>query len=419
MARKPYDWAGGAVLEEHSRRKLKILREYFFQYIAVRCRIPQQEKFRLAVVDGFSGAGRYSCGTGGSPVVFLEELPRALEAINLQRSSQGIAPVDIDCLLILNDAESVAVELLKENCTPLLAAIKENCSRLRIDVQYMNREFEQAYPSIKATLGNGRYRNVLFNLDQCGHSEISIETLQSIMRSANSVEIFYTFAIEALLAFLSRTNPSLMSSQLQHLGIDGSDLRAVERGLSNNAWLGAAEKLVFEVFQSASPFVSPFSINNPAGWRYWLIHFANNYRARQVYNNILHDNSSSQAHFGRSGLNMLSYNPDDERGLLYLFDSGGRKTARDQLLDDIPRLLSETGDAIGMGEFYESIYNATPAHKDDIHTAIIESSELEVVTPSGGTRQKGSTIGVDDTLKLKSQTSFYPMFRLRGSKTKT
>src|SRR3546814_273743 len=116
--------------------------------------------------------------------------------------------------------------------------------------------------------------------------------------------------------------------------------------MNRRAWLGVAERIVFEAFRVCAPFVSPFSINNPGGWRYWLIHFANIYRARQVYNNILHDNSSLQAHFGRSGLNMLSYDPSHDEGMLYLFDIAGRTSAKKQLLEDIPRLVTEAGDVI-------------------------------------------------------------------------
>jgi len=168
--------------------------------------------------------------------------------------------------------------------------------------------------------------------------------------------------------------------------------------------------MVFDGFGTCAPFVSPFSINNPDGWRYWLIHFANNYRARQVYNNVLHDNSTAQAHFGRSGLDMLAYDPEHDDGALYLFDLSGRAAAKAQLLDDIPRMVAESGDALNMSEFYESIYNATPAHKDDVHSAIIECSDLEVLTPLGGTRRKANTIEVGDTLKVKTQRSFFPMF---------
>jgi hypothetical protein len=48
-----------------------------------------------------------------------------------------------------------------------------------------------------------------------------------------------------------------------------------------------------------------------------------------------------------------------------------------------------------------------PAHKHDIHAAMIESDELEIFTGSGGQRRKANTIGVGDTIKLKSQRSFF------------
>jgi len=79
-------------------------------------------------------------------------------------------------------------------------------------------------------------------------------------------------------------------------------------------------------------------------------------------------------------------------------------------LEDIPRLVSESGDVIGVGNFYESIYNLTPAHTDDVHAAIIENPDIEVITPAGGERRKANTIDVNDVLKLKGQKSFFPMF---------
>jgi len=58
MVEKPYKWSEGAKLEEHSRRKHKILREYFYEYLKVRCQNPKQQRFRLAIMDGFAGGGR-------------------------------------------------------------------------------------------------------------------------------------------------------------------------------------------------------------------------------------------------------------------------------------------------------------------------------------------------------------------------
>jgi three-Cys-motif partner protein len=410
MVAKPYLWEAGATLQEHSRRKHKILREYFARYLDVRCQLPQQSRFRLAIVEGFSGGGRYACGAVGSPIIFLEELRAATERFNLKRLSDGMAPIDIECLLIFNDESAEAIELLKNHVSPLLAAAKEEVPRLHLLIEYLNRPFDEAYPDIKQLLERGRYRSVVFNLDQCGHAHVERNTLADIMVSFASAEIFNTFAISSLLAFLRKADPKLLATQLRFLTLSSTNLSSLEGLMSNKDWLGTAERVVFAAFKSCATYVSPFSINNPDGWRYWLIHFANNYRARQEYNNVLHQNSTLQAHFGRSGLHMLSFDPSDSANALYLFDVSGRAEAKKQLFDDIPRLLTEFGDAIRMGELYGSIYNMTPAHMDDVHAAIIDNPDLEVITESGGERRKANTIGVGDILRMRKQLSFFPMF---------
>ena len=418
MVEKRYEWTEGATLEEHSRRKHKILREYVFDYLTVRCKLPQQERFRLAIVDGFAGGGRYRCGAAGSPVIFVEELKRAVEAVNTQRAVQGLGAIEVECLLVFNDASRDAIELLKTYVAPMQADIALSCPKLHIRVEYLNEFFEAAYPKIKSLLGQGRYRSVIFNLDQCGHSHVERETILDIMHSWPAAEIFYTFVITSLLAFLQKDQPERLRAQLDHLGIPANDVQALDRLMSRKDWLGTAEKIVFDAFRLCAPYVSPFSINNPGGWRYWLIHFANVYRARQVYNNILHDNASLQAHVGRPGLNMLSYDPRHDEGILYLFDDSGRASAKTQLLNDIPRLVTEAGDAMSVMEFYESIYNVTPAHADDVHAAIIENPDLEVITQAGGERRKANTIAVTDVIKVKDQRSFFPMFCDAGKKPK-
>jgi len=106
---------------------------------------------------------------------------------------------------------------------------------------------------------------------------------------------------------------------------------------------------------------------------------------------------------------MLAYDPAHDTGNLFLFDESGRQRSRSQLLDDIPRFISGRGGAISVQDFYASVYNITPAHSDDVHAAIMESPDLEVITPSGRERQKANTIVVGDTIRLKRQRSF-PMF---------
>ena len=410
MVAKPYLWTDGATLEEHSKRKLKILREYFARYLEVRCQFPQQSRFRLAIVDGFAGGGRYADGSPGSPLVFVEELRAATEKFNLRRASEGMAALEIECLLLMNDDSRDAIEFLKSHLEPYRAEIILSVPRLHLRVEYSTAEFEEAYPTIKEKLGRGNYKNVLFNLDQCGHSDVKRSTLHDIIDSFRSAEIFYTFLIKSLLAFLQKSDRQKFKEQLNYLELTESDLTSLEAQLSNKEWLGTAERIVFRAFMSCASYVSPFSIHNPDGWRYWLIHFAGSARARQEYNNVLHKNSSMQAHFGRSGLEMLSFNPTHSENSLYLFDQPGRAAAKQQLSDDIPRFVSKYGDAIGVSEFYENIYNTTPAHADDIHEAMIENPDLEVITEAGGARRSPKTIGSGDILRLKRQRSFFPVF---------
>jgi three-Cys-motif partner protein len=407
--KKDYEWPD-AVLQEHSRRKHKILREYFARYLAVRCSLPQQSKFRLAIIEGFAGGGKYVCGTPGSPLIFIEELRIAVEQFNIKRVAEGMAALEIESLLILNDRDKVAVEELKKNVTPLLADIIANVPRLHLRVEYMNGKFEEAHPTIQRLISEGRFRSVLFNLDQCGHSLVERQTIVDIMRNYEAAEIFYTFSITSLLAFLQKSNPVALAAQLRAIGLSTTNLAALEEQMSRREWLATAERLVFEAFQNCAPFVSPFSINNPDGWRYWLIHFANAARARQVYNDVLHANSTMQAHFGRAGLHMLSHDPEHDERALYLFDETGRMRTREQLMNDIPGLITEFGDAVPVSTFYRAIFNMTPAASDDIHAALIESDDIEVITPAGGARRSSNAISPEDTIRMKDQKSFFPLF---------
>jgi len=410
MTEKKYDFVGGALLEPHTARKHKILREYVARYLIVRCQHPRRERFRLAIVEGFAGGGRYKDGSPGSPLIFVEELKSFVTTANLRRAATGMRPLQVECLLILNDIDKDVIEFLRSNLAPLLADVAETTQALHLRAVYHCEPFEQAYPKFKEILRQGSYQNVLFMLDQCGHSHIHRRTLRDILQTYQSGEIFYTFMIGSLLAYLQASDAEALAAQLAYLGLAQSDLQYLAAGASKREWLGIAERIVFNAFSACGPFHSPFSINNPNGWRYWFIHFSNSYRGRQEYNNVLHDNSSTQAHFGRSGLRMLGFNPAHEIGSLYLFDDAGRAAAKDQLMEDIPRLVTEFGDTIAVSTFYETIYNATAAHMDDIHSALIENRNLEVLTAVGGQRRKGSTIEVTDVIRLRDQPTFFPMF---------
>lgn len=406
MVKKAYDWKNGAALDDHSRVKLKILDEYFCEYLRVRCVLPQQEKFRLAVVDGFSGAGLYGDGSFGSPIVLLNALRRTEEKLNLFRAAEGFKPIIIECYLAFNDVDSEAIELLRENSAPFIAEINERHPNVRLHTSFHVGEFEERQQEICQIIKSSRVQSAIFNLDQYGYTQVSEATLLEIMQITRSTEVFLTFAIESFLTYLSpeRIRDILKGNSVPFAG----KLSNVEENQSKPNWLGSVEKVVFEALKGAASYVSPFSIHNPDGWRYWLIHFANSFRARQVYNDVLHRNMSSQAHFGRSGLSMLHYDPSEDPEL-YLFNQNSRRVARTQLMYDIPALVGRFEDQLPIGEFYRVSYNETPAHSDDINFAIIKNPDLEVVTLNGGLRRSANTIRDTDLLKLRDQRSFFSL----------
>lgn len=408
MVRKEYDWFSGANLEDHSKIKHRIVSQYFKQYLRVRCRYPLQTKFRLGVVDGFCGGGVYSGGELGSPIIFLQQLIDFCTEINIDRSIQGISPLQVECVFIFNDKNIDAISTLKENVS-LLGTELNSDKNLIVHVIYMNLDFESGYEEIKTALSKYGVNNVIFNLDQYGFNKIDRNTIFNIMNSFSSSEIIYTFNIQSLLTFLEKGNIDGVKKVLDFLRVPGEEVEILSNNKNNNEWLGAAERLVFRQFCDCARFVSPFSINNENGWRYWLIHFSNMYRARQVYNDILHVNSSDQAHFGRSGLHMLFYDYKTEANL-YLFDEESKSRAENELSYDIPKFLSSHGDAMLVSDFYENAYNMTPAHSEDINNNLVGNTELEVVTRNGGVRRSGRSIRIDDVIRLKDQKTFFPMF---------
>ena len=129
---------------------------------------------------------------------------------------------------------------------PVQAEIAASMPNLHVRVDYLNQPFEAAYPAIKQLLEAGRYRNVLFNLDQCGHSRVDRRTLIDIMRSYPSVEIFYTFAIEALVAFLQKSAPDLLAAQLTDDGKAAANTYYRERRLRRDSMTGTEAAALIE-----------------------------------------------------------------------------------------------------------------------------------------------------------------------------
>lgn len=401
MVKRQYDWENGAKIGPHSKIKLAIIKEYIHEYVRVRCSLPQQERFRLSFVDGFCGAGAYECGTLGSPLMVLQTLKSVSAEVNLRRKIDGFKPISFEFFMYFNDLSPVAIQALRGSVDAFLQEHQDQHSGATFYVKYFEGDFGGNLPSIAQMVVASRVRNTIFNLDQYGHADVSEEHLRTALSLTRSSEVFLTFSIKSFLAFISptrRQDKRLFDGQISEISLHKT----------KKEWLAAVEKVVFEEFQTLANFVSPFSINNQSGWEYWLVHFANSFRARQVYNDILHRKKNSQAHVGRSGLQMLRYNSIEDASL-YLFDANSRRGAREELLADIPKFLRDcTPEAsLSVADFFDQTYNQTPAHSDDFNSALIKSPEIEILTATGGKRRKPQMIKRTDTIRLTPQRSFH------------
>ena len=418
--RRRYSWKNGnAVLNDHSRIKFNVLEDYLYEYILVRCRDSRRDKLRLAILDGFCGGGIYNSAQDeseiiyGSPVIFIDTVIRAANWINEERKITNIRSLFIECLIVLNDTDQYALRSVKEQVERHINISSEDNSFVKFEVVIHKGIFEECSNFLVSEIVKRKYPNVICNLDQYGSSDVLFPTIRSLLDIAKSVEIFLTFSIGAFVNHLKKDDTTDLKRKLEKLGVPVDDSLFDVDQSDRKEWLKFAEGLVFEFFRQYSHFVSPFAIHNPKGWKYWLLHFTNNHVGRQVYNDVLHDNADHQAHFGRSGLRMLSNKLIDGVSQLHLFGSYTRNISFEELTYDIPWHIDKNHGEMTVLDFYRSAYNQTIAHSEDIDRAMINSSEVDIVTPKGNSRRSVKQISSSDIVRMKCQRSFYFMHQNR------
>ena len=100
-------WGPDGVLpriEQHTKRKLDVLKNYLDVYFDTVVRNPAQDQLNITLADGFSGGGAYSDGNetrAGSPLVLLNAVEQAEARLNEWRSK----PLTINARFIFVDDE--------------------------------------------------------------------------------------------------------------------------------------------------------------------------------------------------------------------------------------------------------------------------------------------------------------------------
>lgn len=341
-----YKWGGDSLpqIENHSICKHGIIKDYLIDYICVRFKgnLPHPNSlFRLTIIDGFAGGGQYEYRgqvKPGSPLVIMQAVQEA-EAILKSEHGKDRVNLDVDIICIAKDKK--AAKHLKY----ILEQTEYPPEKIRV----WNGEFEQSFPQaiqfIKAK-SNTRGK-CLFILDQYGYSDVLMSQLRQIV-TMNS-EVILTFAIDALVTFLSKDNGAV----LQNMGFSDSDCK---RTLSLNDHPETCRADIEHVFskhikqRSGAPFYTPFLIHSDnSNWGYWLVHLSKHYKARDVMMDVHWKHGNKLVHYGEPGLDMLSYKSalddsyTDQRLLSkeFRFDEAAKASSMAVLPEEIVRVVHE------------------------------------------------------------------------------
>ena len=413
MASGINDSGGRADLDDVRMRESGILARHLAAHLRERCADLLAPRVRLAIVDGLRGPAERPDAEPTTPEVFADTLVRTVREANERRNERGSPSIGVECLMVLAGVDREAIAALERMMAPFLATAREGGSNVRLDVEYFQGEFQELEEQIENQVNERRLRNAIYHLDQRWCGRIGRSTIMRLVNSRRSVDVFLSFAAETLISDLKGKPAARFEKRLRRLGGSAphADPAEIPDSLARREeWLAVMERTAFDHFGLCAPYAAPFAIHSPDGWRRWLVHFAATHRERRIYNDGLYEGGGQQAHFGRAGLDMLWHRPWCGEGALHLFGDDDRKRSRDQLPDDIERVVRDCGDAVMMDDFLRIAYGATPAHSDDIVGAIMESPRLEAVAPSGHPRRMSGEVSLADTLHMAAPPMvFYPM----------
>lgn len=408
-------WTSGKFpeLEDHSEKKLELLRDYLVLYleIVMKGTAGKDEQY-VTLVDGFAGGGIYNGSKVGSPITILKAVEEAEARINLGREkATRIIPV---CYFIEKDVNAFAC---------LEAALKAYGYGDRIGKTiHLHRErFETVAPTIIADINTRHKRRgnrTLFFLDQCGWSEISATTIRDISTQLHQrPEFIVNFAISWLTDFISDKTQESKIKSLQDLGLEGFvDLPAMMklRFELGGCWEHAVEAHIGEGFHMATgiSYFSPFYIEPEGNHRgYWLLHLAGSARARSAMTEIHWRKANRSKHYGHLGYDMLSYKPNlDQTQFIkgMSFDDESRKRCEATLAEDFARLINDNHNGgITFKDFLDRITNkimATAPMVEDVVRQLCQTKEFEMRCPSG--KAKRSMRLSDDDIIMPRQQFF-------------
>lgn len=134
--------------------------------------------------------------------------------------------------------------------------------------------FEDACHDVVAHIRRkGTAHRSLFFLDQYGWSDVALKTVREIFGTLNNPEVLLTFAVDALIDFLSEKTPETQA--LLNIELDREDVRALTDLRNGDGWRYLIQNGLYRHIRgrTGARFYTPFFIHSVQAHRsYWLLH---------------------------------------------------------------------------------------------------------------------------------------------------
>lgn len=414
-----YDWVVGnppPPLKRHSEVKHALLRNYLVEYFLTLVSLPQQEKIRLTIVDGFCGGGLYINEDGvevpGSPLVILEAIKEAAVLVNVRQDRRK--PIQIDLELICIDECSYALAFLRKTLEQRGYGADLAADRIRLVqgdfARHCSAAIQRAHDRSRVS---GR---ALFVLDQYGYSAVPVACLRDIFAKLKHAEVLLTFYIDSLINYLSEKN---LADFERSVGIRTSlSAQEIDEVKQSPSWRVHLQSSLYQdlTSQCSARFFTPFFIRPERGHGdFWLLHLSQHWKARDVMagTHWLHHNHF--AHYGRPGFHMFTTGYigkfDDEGKLQMGFDFSemAATVSKDTMMEQIPTMLFNGAEGMTFEQFFLQLINTTPATRSMVESTLLalnEGGDITILDETGGASKARVRLKPEHVLRLPSQRSF-------------
>lgn len=417
MSKAQYHWNMGEPppeLGDHSFAKHSIFDEYLAIYIDRVTRSPGQTMLNLTIVDGFCGGGVYRHGRNevdGSPFHLLHAVEKAENALKAARTKGFTIRADFFFI----DSNPRHVAFLKHEMVK-----RGYLSRIDTDIKLRCQSFEEAWPEIRAFVrAKGTAHRTLFFLDQFGWSDVRLATIREILTSLNNPEILLTFAVDALINFLS--TKSSESSALLAIELDREDVQQLTDMKSQAGWRYLIQNQLYLHIKAKTeaPFYTPFFIHSPESHRsYWLIHLATHHKARDEMAKLHWKLQNHFQHHGKAGFHALGFDPmrDIRQDMMpFMFDDDARKRSEAAVLEQLPRFVRAIDDdnGIAVKDLFAGNCNESPVTSEILNSQLIflrDEGELAIKSIDGVLKPRARNIAWDDRIIIPRQRNFFGRF---------